>query len=106
MLVRIERGQEPPGLDLEELALQVYRVRHPLPACVRMSVLRPDVLLVGASVPPRDLATMIEQANEIQAALIWLPLVFAQESLRDRLLDLIDLVRERRGERFKKAHAV
>jgi hypothetical protein len=105
MIVRIEPGQEPPGLDLEALPLQVFRVRHPLPACVRMHVLRPEVLLVGSSVPPRDLATMIEHANEIQAALIWVPLVFAQDSLRDRLLGLIDVVRQRRAEHLKKARA-
>ncbi len=105
MLVRIEPGHEPPGLDLHELPVLVYRVRHPLPACVRMRVLRPEVLLVGPSVPPRDLALMIDEANDLEAAIVWLPLVFPTESLRERVLDLIDVVRARRAERVKKALA-
>ena len=105
MLVRVEPGEEPEGLDLDALALQVFRVRHPMPACVRMGVLRPEAILVGPSVQPRDLACMIEQANEIQAAVVWVTLLGAQDSLPERLLELIDAVRERRGERVKMARA-
>ncbi len=105
MLVRIERGEEPAGLDLDALPLQVFRVRHPLPACVRMGVLRPEVILAGASVPPRDLASMIEHAHEIQAAVVWLPLLRAQDCLRERLLELIDEMRQRRSARAKLARA-
>jgi hypothetical protein len=103
MLVRIEPGEEPEGLDLDALAVHVFRVRHPLPSCVRMSVLRPEVILVGPSVQPRDLACMIEQANEIQAAVVWMTLLGAQDSLPERLLELIDAVREKRDQRVKLA---
>jgi hypothetical protein len=105
MLVRIERGEEPAGLDLDELPLQVFRVRHPLPACTRMCVLRPEVVLVGPSVLPRDLARVIEQANEIQAAVVWTSLLGMTDSLRERLLELVDVVRQRRSGRVKLAHA-
>jgi hypothetical protein len=105
MLVRIERGEEPPGLDLDALPLQVFRVRHPLPACVRMGVLRPEVVLAGVSVQPRDLASMIEHANGIQAAVVWLPLLRSQDHLRERILELIDDVRQRRTAHPKVARA-
>jgi hypothetical protein len=105
MLVRIEPGEEPTGLDLDGLALRIFRVRHPLPACVRMGVLLPEAVLVGPSVQSRDLAPIIDVARQIQAAVIWMPHHFFAGSLRDRLLDQIDLVRQRRGERAKLARA-
>ncbi|HEY8090561.1 MAG TPA: hypothetical protein VIF09_22020, partial [Polyangiaceae bacterium] len=46
MLVRIEDVAELPELDLEGRRLRVVRVRHPLPACQRMVVLQPRVVIV------------------------------------------------------------
>ena len=105
MLVRIERDEEPAGLDLDQLPLQVFRVRHPMPACVRMCVLRPEVILVGRSVQPWDLARVIDRGNEIGAAVVWLTLLSSFDALRERLLELIDDVRQRRSARAKLARA-
>ena len=76
MLVRIEAGAELPEFDLEGRRLEVVRVRHPLPACQRMSILRPRIVVVGESVREWDVALLQAQAKKIGAAVLRLgPLV-------------------------------
>jgi hypothetical protein len=98
MLVRIEPGHEPVELGLEDLPVKVLRVRHPLPACVRMRILHPEVLLVGPSVQPRDLALLQDAAYETQAALVALAHVTERCALRPWVLRMLDAVQERRDE--------
>lgn len=76
MLVRIDPGAELPEFDLEGRRLQVVRVRHPVPACQRMGILRPRIVVVGESVREWDVALLQGQAKKIGAAVLRLgPLV-------------------------------
>ncbi len=105
MMVRIEPGEEQDGLDLESLAIRVFRVRHPLQACVRMHVLEPEVILIGESVKPWDLARVLYDAHAIMAASMPRSQMIAGERLREWTLYAIDLVRQRREE-VSRARAV
>src|SRR5580700_3954800 len=67
MLVRIDPGSEPEDLRLEDTPFEVLRVRHPLPACTRMLVMRPALVLVGRSVQPRDFMLLLRAADEVGA---------------------------------------
>lgn len=98
MLVRIEPGHEPSELGLDDLPVRVLRVRHPLPACVRMRILRPEAILVGPSVQPRDLSLLMDVAYETQAALMPLSHMVGQCALRPWLLRMLDVVQERRAQ--------
>jgi hypothetical protein len=97
MLVRIDPGHEPLELGLDELPVRVLRVRHPLPACVRMRILRPEAILVGASVQPRDISLLMDAAYEIQAAIMPLSQMVERCALRPWLLRMVDVVEERRS---------
>jgi hypothetical protein len=70
MLIRIPVGGEPSGLRLNELPFAVLRVRHPLPACTRIAVMRPAVILVGSSVQPRDFDLVARAAEDVGAAAV------------------------------------
>lgn len=96
MLVRIEPSEEQQELDLESLAVQVFRVRHPLQACVRMRVVRPEVILIGAAVASRDLALVLYDAHEIKAAVMSRSQLLSGNKLREWLLYTLDIVQERR----------
>jgi len=98
MLVRIEPGHEPSELGLDDLPVRVLRVRHPLPACVRMRILRPEAILVGPSVQPRDLSLLMDVAYDTQAALMPLSHMVGQCALRPWLLRMLDVVQERRAQ--------
>jgi hypothetical protein len=69
MLVRIEPWEES-MLLLRDLHTRVIRVRHPLPACERMRVTKPAVIIVGASVRPRDFELLVDEAYELRAAVL------------------------------------
>jgi len=98
MLVRIERGEEQTELDLDSLGVQVYRVRHPLQACVRMHVVRPEVILLGASVTSPDMARVLYDAQQITAAVMPRSTLLMGDRLRDWVVETIDHVRKRRRE--------
>jgi hypothetical protein len=98
MLIRIDPGHEPTELGLGDLPVSVLRVRHPLPACLRMRILLPEAILVGPSVQPRDLSLLMDAAYETQAALMPLAHMVGQSALRPWLLRMLDVVRERRDE--------
>jgi len=112
MLVRIEREEEQSGLDLESLGVVVYRVRHPLPACERMRVLRPEVVLLGESVLSPDMAHVLFAAHETVACVMPRTQLLDGARLRDWILDTIEVVRRRRrealaaqvGQLFQAAH--
>jgi hypothetical protein len=70
MLIRIPAGTEPTGLRLSELPFAVLHVRHPLPACTRISVMRPAVVLVGRSVQPRDFDLVLSAAAGVGASVV------------------------------------
>jgi hypothetical protein len=99
MLVRIDPGTEPADLRLDDLPFTVLRVRHPLPACVRMRVMRPAVVLVGRSVLPRDFVLMLAAADRIGASVTLLGGLTATEGLHDWLVRTVDEVQTRRSQR-------
>lgn len=64
MLVGVDPAEEATRLDLDELASGLLRVKHPLPACERMRVMRPLVVIVGAAVCKRDSKVLTDVARE------------------------------------------
>jgi len=95
MLVRIEPWEES-MLLLRELNTQVVRVRHPLPACERMRVQKPAVIIVGASVRPKDFELLVDEAYELRAAVLQVGQVpFGK--LRSWIAMALDKVRQRRA---------
>jgi hypothetical protein len=99
MLVRIAAGDEPAELGLDQLAIRVLRVRHPVPACHRMRITRPLVVIVDESVREADRAMLMEEAHNIGAALFPLGPLVRQEALGKWLRDAIQFVLQRRADR-------
>ena len=98
MLVRIERGEEPRELALEELDADVVRVRHPLPACARIRVVRPLVVILNAEVRAQDVAFVRRTATEIGAKVLQLGPIVSRSAMREWLRDALDeAMRERAG---------
>lgn len=94
MLVRIEPWEES-MLLLRDLNTRVVRVRHPLPACERMRVQKPAVIIVGASVRPKDFELLVDEAYELRAAVLQVGQVpFGK--LRAWIATALDRIRERR----------
>ncbi len=85
LLVRIAEGEEPPELKLHELPVRVLRTRHPLPACVRIRVVHPHVVVVGRSVMPGFLPELLRAARAVKAELIDLS-VAGRHELHDLLV--------------------
>jgi hypothetical protein len=99
MLVRLEPGEEPSELGLARLPVSLLRVRHPLPACERMRVMRPLVVIVGPTVVERDLALLLRAADETDTAILHLGSLIDRETLADWLRCAIGLVAASRAER-------
>ncbi len=83
MLVRIEPGEEPQELGLDQLWVDVLRVRHPIPAYQRMDIRRPLVVVIGESVRPADRALLVTQARRIRAAVLQIGPLLHRESLAE-----------------------
>jgi hypothetical protein len=105
MLVRIEPGEEPRELGLDELGVEVVRVRHPLPACARLRVLRPMVVIVNSEIRPQDVAFVRRAASEIGARVLQLGPIVARAQLREWLRDTIDEVSRDRADAAQTADA-
>jgi len=71
MLVRVASWEESP-LCLQDLPARVVRVRHPLPARERMRIMKPAVIIVGASVRPKDFELLVDEAYGLDAAVMQL----------------------------------
>jgi hypothetical protein len=95
MLVRIEPWEES-MLLLRDLHTRVVRVRHPLPACERMRVQKPAVIIVGAGVRPQDFELLVDEAYELGAAVLQVGQV-PSGKLRTWIATALDRVRERRA---------
>jgi hypothetical protein len=98
MLVRIEPAEEPLELGLAELtgAVQVLRVRHPIPACQRMQIVRPLVVILGESVRSWALPYVEQSAREVDAVLLQLGPLVVRDALRDWLRRALDQGMRRR----------
>lgn len=99
MLVRLEPGEEPKELALDDLFVRVLRVRHPLPAVQRMRITRPLVVVLGESVREEDRRLLVEQAHEIGAAILPLGPLVSRRMIGSWLRNAMQLVIERRAER-------
>ena len=99
MLVRIEPGSEPDELRLEDASFEAVRVRHPVPACTRMLVLRPAVVLVGRSVKPRDFTLLLHAADEVDAEVFLADAVAPAEGLHLWVIRIAAAIQARRDDR-------
>jgi len=99
MLVRIDRAEESKRFDLSDIADRVFRVRYPLPACVRMRVTRPLVVIVGSAALDRDLRQLEEAAQDIDAEMVELGAFVARAALHDAIHRAVARARSRRGRR-------
>ena len=95
MLVRMEAWEEQ-MLLLRDITAEVVRVRHPLPACDRMRVMKPAVIIVGASVRPADFERVVDEAYELRAAVLQVGHV-PWGKLREWIGTALERVRERRA---------
>jgi len=93
MLVRIERGDEPCDLGLD---VEVLRVRHPLPACERMRVTRPAVVILSPDVRAWDVVHVEQTAQEVGAAIIQLGPLVARDALAEWLREVLSESASRR----------
>jgi hypothetical protein len=103
MLVRLETGEEPRELGLARLPVSVLRVRHPLPACERMRVTRPLVVIVGPTVLERDFALLMRSAEETDTAILQLGSSVARDFLAAWLRRAIEVVTASRAKRNEDA---
>jgi hypothetical protein len=94
MLVRVEAWEEQ-LLLLRDVAAEVARVRHPLPACDRMRVMKPAVIIVGAGVRPADFERIVDEAYELRAAVLQVGQV-PWGKLRSWIGTALEKVRQRR----------
>jgi hypothetical protein len=81
MLVRVDDAEQTAGWGLEELGVDVLRVRHPLPACARMHVTRPKIVILGEDIRPIDVAFIKRTAREIGAKIVQLGPLIAREAM-------------------------
>lgn len=70
VLVRVAAEEEPSELQLGKPPVHAIRLLEPVPAAVRIQVLRPHLVLVGASLPIWTLADLIYAARDVGADLI------------------------------------
>jgi hypothetical protein len=84
MLIRIEpKAPEVSEWGLGQLDAEVLHVRHPLPACERMRITRPVVVVVGEDVRPVDVAFIKRAAREIGARVVQVGPLLVRDSLRN-----------------------
>ena len=105
MLVRVDHADEAMGLDWNAFADCVLKVRHPLPACERMRVMRPPVVIVGSTVGGRDVERLIHAAREIGCDLLELGAFVARAALHEALRRAVARASSRRADRPGSARA-
>jgi hypothetical protein len=54
------------------VASRVLRVRHPIPACQRVGVTRPLVIVLGPNVRSADAHLVLEAADQVSAEVVYL----------------------------------
>lgn len=103
MLVRVEPWEEA-MLLLRDLDVEVVRVRHPLPACERMKITKPSLIIVGAGVRTKDFELVVDEAYELRAAVLQVGQV-PWGKLRTWMNMALDKVRERRAAELEEEEA-
>jgi hypothetical protein len=102
MLVRMDERDEA-ALGLDQLPVRILRVRHALPACHRMRIVHPEIVLVGRDVAALDLPLLLDSAFETAAGILHIALNLDAEAVRAWVARTVDIVRERRGPQFEAA---
>lgn len=97
MLVRVAPQEEPEELGLAELGVRVLRVRHPVPACQRMIIMRPLVVIIGESVREADRRMLVEHAQRIEGAALPLGPLVCRPALGKWLRDALRIVAKHRA---------
>jgi hypothetical protein len=90
MLVRVEAQDERPEWGLSELDVEVLRVKHPLPACARIEVTRPAIVIVGENIRPVDMAFLKRSAREVGAKVLQLGPLIALNAVHGWLQAVLD----------------
>lgn len=105
MLVGIEPGTEPVELGIEDLAgaLRVDRVRHPLPACQRIRILRPHVIVVSDRLRAWSMRALEQAAGEVGASILQLGPLVCRELLGEWLRGALQAALARRADRERSA---
>ncbi len=86
MLVRVEPAEEAAArLELGRLSARVLRVRSALPACERMRIMRPAVIIIGPTVSERDVEALGAVAREIGCLVVELAVYVAPAALHQVL---------------------
>jgi hypothetical protein len=70
VLVRVAAEEEPSELQLTKPPVHAIRLLEPVPAALRIQILRPHLVLAGASLPMWALADLICAARDAGADLI------------------------------------
>jgi hypothetical protein len=90
LLVRVAADEEADS-GVNELALRVLRVRHPLPARERIRVMRPSLIVVGRGVREVDVDLLRDGAREIGAETLELGSFVSRSALEEALRRAIRL---------------
>jgi hypothetical protein len=83
--------------------LRVVRVRYPLPACQRIRIVCPHVIVVGQPVRAWSMAAVEQAAKEIGAPVLQLGPLVCREVLADRLRHAFEAALARRAAREQSA---
>jgi hypothetical protein len=95
LLVHVDPDDEAETLGLDELAVRILRVRHPLPACERIRVVRPLAVVIGHGVRGLDLDLVRDAAHEVGGEIVELEAV-ARSALREEVRRAVDRASKRK----------
>ena len=99
MLVVVDDAEQSRGIDWTDFADRVLTVRQPLPACERMRVTRPLVVVVGPTVARRDVELLSDAAREIGAEVVAPGAFVGRAALRDAVCVAVARASSRRADR-------
>ena len=99
MLVVVDDAEQAMTIDWTELAHRVLRVRQPIPACERMRITRPLVVVVGPTVARRDVDQLRDAARETGSEVVELRPFAGREALRDAVCRAVARASSRRADR-------
>jgi hypothetical protein len=96
LVVGIEPGDEPQGLNLSTLPVRVVRVRNAAPACERIRAVEPHVVLVAADMDAFGIDQLMLAAVDAGAELLELRHGVSGAALRNELVEALQIVSARR----------
>jgi uncharacterized protein (TIGR02266 family) len=96
LVVGIEPGDEPQGLDLSTLPVRVVRVRNAAPACERIRAVEPHVVLMTADLDAVGTEQLELAAVDAGAELLELRPGVSGAALRKELVEALQIVSARR----------